>query len=74
VKNQATSIGKKENKRKKAFYSTDGDGSENPQVGGRSNEENNALERQKQSKSRSKAAFTRARHGLLQLLDEHEKS
>ena len=61
---------KKKNKRKGAFYSDDEDGNENPQVGGRSNEENKALEKQKQSKSRSKAAFTRARHGLLQLLEE----
>jgi len=63
-------MGKKNNKRKKAFYSDDEDGNENPHVGGRSNEQNNALERQKQWKSRSKAAFTRARHGLLQLLEE----
>ena len=63
-------MGKKKNKRKGAFYSDDEDGKENPRAGRRSNEENKALERQKQSKSRSKAAFTRARHGLLQLLEE----
>lgn len=63
-------MGKKKNKRKGAFYSDDEDGNENPRAGGRSNEENKALEKQKQSKSRSKAAFTRARHGLLQLLEE----
>ena len=68
METQATSMDKKKNKRKQAFYNDDGDGNENPQVGGRSNEENKALEKQKQSRSRSKAA--RARHGLLQLLGD----
>ena len=50
-------MGKKKNNRKGAFYSDDEDGKENPRAGRRSNEENKALEKQKQSKSRSKAAL-----------------
>ena len=61
----------RKNKKKGVFYNDDEDRNENPQAGGRSNEENNALEKQKQSKSRSKAAFTIASHGLLQLVEEN---
>ena len=38
-------MGKKRSKRKRAFYNEDEDGNENPQVGGRSIEANNALEK-----------------------------
>jgi len=44
-------------KRKRAFYSDDEDGNENPQVGGRSNEENNALERQKTIEVKKQSGF-----------------
>ena len=50
-------MGKKKNKRKGAFYSDDQDGKENPQGRGKPKEENNALEKQKQSKSRGKSGF-----------------